>query len=276
MSASSTEQEQEEQLEQMFKELEEDIRKNAPKLDGFELERVIPAKAKQPDLNALVQVYIPFSKESNYQPADAHKTAVEALAKPLGLDDKLALLASVRKLADHYKSGTVIADLRYAQEGMDELLAKNAEKVKELQEKHKDDKQELEKKVKELQADIEKQAEKLTKENLAKHQGPIETFLKNMNAAWTNAEYTPKVMPAEYPINSTAYPNLESDLAGQGSEISELVGKFIGAHSKHRETDLKNYAEGTRFYVLRYAKVKDKDGKEGFAPAAIEVWKRKD
>ncbi len=258
--------------------LEDAIKKNAPKLDGFELERVIPLP-KQPDVNPLVQIYIPFSPESDYTPADPYKAAVDAIA-PQDLEEKYKLLASVRKLADHYKASAVLVDLRYAQIGIDDFVAKHQEDAANLKEQLKDHPAELERKLKEVKEEFKAQlpakVEELKKQNAVTYQKDIDTIEKNVNSAWANAEYTPKIMPADYKFSTTKYGNLESDVAGRVGNARETIGSILAADHKHRDTNLKNFEEGTRMYVLKYEQVKDKDGNEGIMPAAVEVWKKKE
>ncbi len=263
-------------LEEQLKTIEEQFRNQAPRIDGLVQEDVITLNPGTAEIDPLVQIIMPFSSKSNYESASAHKDAVDKLSKPLGIDDKYNLLGSVRKLANIYKTGSVIADISgYLRDGLDKIGAKANEIVAQLQEEFKDNKPELEKRIEQLKEELKKAEQELPGKNLAKHGKNIDTLLKNVNSAFAEAPYAAKVTPPVYDFDTMKYRNLEQDITGKGPEAHEIIEELIKG-SKHADTHMNNLVTGQRIYILRYAKVQDQEGRDARQPIALEIWKRKD
>ncbi len=236
--------------------LDELIRQKAPKLDGLKLERVV-VKREPPKVDPRVSLYVPFSPESDYKPADAYKKGIEKFAKP-GIDKDYLLLASVRKLSEskNYNAATVVTDLvRYEHCGLQEQLQEHGDELRKLDKKARQEK-------------VEEIAEALSRHNLKNYRKNLETTVNNLNSAWAETRVPPRVTPP-YKIDALEdAENLETDKEGRFRDYGEMVGSFVAEYSDFKTTDIRNFNAGNRIYVVRYSK----DGKD---IDAVEIWKKK-
>lgn len=258
---------------------EEELLKKAPKIDGIELERVIRPRDFE-ETKGDVQIFIPFSPESDYKPAEEHKSAVEKIVKS-GVQEDYKLLASIRQLAEHYKATTVMDLHRYEHEGVDDAIAKVTQPLEEklyAELKTLKDDKEKEAKVKEYEPALQKirqdTAQKLMEENHEKYKQDIATAVKNADAAWAESKIPAVVTP---PHNFLAHEDARYLLPDEQSVFLQNAGvmqKFIDANGSR--TDLKNYTAGKRFYVTKYKKVKNDKDEDVSVIDSIEVWKKKE
>jgi len=228
--------------------LEEQLRN-----EGFELEGNVKLGPK-PEHDPSVILYVPLAPKSGY---DA-KT-----------------FATIRKVADALKSGSVYADINpYAVEGIDKLVAAAKEAGGKLAEKYKDKPEELKKQATALKEGLDKKIKALRNENYVKQKKSIDGTLAHMNKVWEGASYTPKITPPDYQVNTALYRNLESDLNGEAAAVGQGLAEFVEEYSKRPATDLKNLYDGKHFYIVKLGKIKDEKGKEGIAIVEAKIYRK--
>lgn len=233
---------------------EEELKKLAQQMAGLDLEKIVSTrKFEQPDPQALL--FVPFGPGSDYKPADKYKDACKKIVQP-GVEDSYLLLASIRKLSEHYKTITTANFMPYLQDGLDKELAKITETDK-----------------KKAQALAEKKMKEVLTGNLKKYEKNIGTAVKSLDAAWTEQVLPVTVTP---PDVFAANPNIRNLLPddGTGMEQNGALAQFIDTYGDNQ--DKKYYNGGKRFYVARYKKAKTKDGKDALALDHVEVWKKKE
>jgi hypothetical protein len=217
----------------------DDLKKKAPNIDGVELVKIIkPRKPMNPDEK--VTIFMPFTDKSDYQPADAYKTAVKGFARQ-GVDDKYLLLSSVRKLSEKYNSVAVVDLKEYTHGGLKEDMT--------------DD-----------------QKRKTIENNFAKNKPVLETIVRNFDNAWAEPE-TPGVVtpPMAYDLYDDATHTIP-DEQGVMLQNSLMLQQFIIKNGSNR--DKKNMVEGKQFYVMRYKEIEN-EGKKALTVDYVEVWQKK-
>lgn len=257
--------------------LEEELKKNAPKIDGLEFEKII-GKRTWDHLDKDVALFVPFTPDSDFTPADAYKDAVKAIT-PAGVAEKYHLLASVAKLATAYKSRAIIDLKHYTYAGRDEEIEKHKDELKALKEAIeqnknnpdalKDAKEKFQERIVEIESSV-------IEANLKKNNDTLADILKNTDAAFS--DYTKNkgqaiVTPGIALHEDADY--LYPDNQGVFLQNASIMGGYIEGLGTRK--DLKNYATGKRIYVTHYKTVKDEQtGKEGKIIDRIEVWKKKE
>lgn len=217
----------------------DDLKKNAPNIDGVELVKVIkPRKQMNPDEK--VAIFMPFTEQSDYQPAGAYKNAVKGFAKS-GVDDEYLLLSSVRKLSEKYNSIAVVDLKAYTHNGLKEDMTDDQKKA-------------------------------TVEDNLAKNKPVLETIVRNFDNAWAEPE-TPGIVtpPMVYDFYEDATHTLP-DEQGVMMQNSLMLQQFIIKNGSKR--DAKNLIAGKQFYVARYKEV-EHEGKKALTVDYVEVWQKK-
>jgi len=261
-------------------ELEEQLKQQAKAVEGLELEKIVAPRSYE-HLAKDTFVIIPFSKSSEFAPADVYKDAVKGIAKP-GIADKYLLLASYAKLAEQHKSIAALDFTRYTNAGIPEAL-----------EAHKEELAKLEKLVTEapkgspaqkeaynnLRAAVNSITGPITRDNVNASEQELEAMLTSADAAYTGTKKTAGFVTPSYMLSvlgkdtDALVPDTEQVFENLGRE----VGQFVHAFGSNR--DKKNYATGNRGYVTHFKTVKQKgkDGKEKDVPAIdyVEVYRKK-
>jgi hypothetical protein len=233
---------------------EDELKKLAQQMAGLDLEKIVSTRTfVQPDPQALL--FVPFGPQSDYKPADKYKEACRKIAQP-GVEDNYLLLASIRKLSEHYKTITTTNFMPYLQDGIDKELAKITEKDE-----------------KKAEALAEKKMKDVLAGNLKKYEKNIATAVKSLDAAWTEQVLPVTVTPPDVFVANPNIRNLQPD-DGTGMDQNGALAQFIDVYGDNQ--DKKHYNGGKRFYVARYKKAKTKDGKNTMALDHVEVWKKKE
>ncbi len=251
--------------EQTFWDLEEELKKNAPKAEGLELEKVIGQRTWD-HLEQDIELFVPITPDSDFKPADQYKDAVKGIT-PAGVDEKYRLLASVAKLATARKSRAVIDLKHYTHAGIAQELEKHKGELEALKDN--------EEKYAELEQKIITQT---VIANLKKNKDALTTILKNTDAAF--AHYTQKKGLAiatpgiALKLNDEAE-NLHPDMQEAFMQNAGVLGNYLKEIGTNR--DLKNYAAGKRVYVAHYKTVKNEETEEeNKVIDYVEVWKKKE
>jgi hypothetical protein len=217
----------------------DDIRRNAPVVDGIELVKILkPRKPLHPDEK--VEIFLPITPQSDYQPADAYKDAVKRISKD-GVDDNFLLFSSVRKLSEKYNS-LVAADLKaYTHAGLTDQMTGD-------------------------------QVKNTVLANISGNKGALETIVRNFDNAWAEPDtpgfVTPGIAHEAYEDATHTLPDANNDLMKNALTLQ----KFVAGNGSIR--DQKNLIEGKQFYVMRYKEV-EQDGQRGLTVDYVEVWQKK-